>query len=251
MKRSFALAAAVLFALAACGGKTKDSQVAVPVGITHTYTVPAGTAARIARGEDPQFFPSVLVVGLGDTLAVENQDTVAHTVGPLAARPNETYKFRFTKLGEFQGPCTIHPSQQTKIIVAPSFVSVKLDAVTGGSTTLGDLMDGRPTLLVVWATWCQPCKKELPLIQEFARAHPEVKVVAVNLGDEVSSVKSFLSNLEVDLATVIDSEGRLTSAAKVSSVPSLAILGTNGEVVARHTGELAAHTLDDLLAAAD
>lgn len=243
---------AVGLILSACGEGSSSSKVAeIPAGIVHTYTVPVGTAARIARGEDPQFFPAILVVGLGDTLAVENQDTVAHTVGPLAARPNETYKFRFTKLGEFQGPCTIHPSQQTKIIVAPSFVSVKLDAVTGGSTTLGDLMDGRPTLLVVWATWCQPCKKELPLIQEFARAHPEVKVVAVNLGDEVSSVKSFLSNLEVDLATVIDSEGRLTSAAKVSSVPSLAILGTNGEVVARHMGELAAHTLDDLLAAAD
>ncbi len=222
----------------------------LPAGIVHTYTVPAGTAARIARGEDPQFFPTTLVVGLGDTLEVENQDTVPHTVGPLAARPNETYDFRFTKTGEFPGPCTVHPSQQTKIIVAPSYVSLSLDAAVGGSTTLGALMDGRPTLLVVWATWCQPCRKELPEIQQFARANPGIRVVTVNLGDERESVTAFLDEFNVDLATVIDTEGRLTSATKVASVPSLAMLAATGEVVARHTGELEADTLASLRDAA-
>lgn len=237
--------------LSACGGGGSSSTVdELPAGIVHTYTVPAGTAARIARGEDPQFFPATLVVGLGDTLEVENQDTVPHTVGPLAARPNETYDFRFTKTGEFPGPCTVHPSQQTKIIVAPSYVSLSLDAAIGGSTTLGALMDGRPTLLVVWATWCQPCRKELPEIQQFARANPGIKVVTVNLGDDRESVTAFLDELNVDLATVIDTEGRLTSATKVASVPSLAMLAATGEVVSRHTGELEPDTLGSLRDAA-
>ena len=237
--------------LSACGGGGSSSTVdELPAGIVHTYTVPAGTAARIARGEDPQFFPATLVVGLGDTLEVENQDTVPHTVGPLAARPNETYDFRFTKTGEFPGPCTVHPSQQTKIIVAPSYVSLSLDAAIGGSTTLGALMDGRPTLLVVWATWCQPCRKELPEIQQFARANPGIKVVTVNLGDDRESVTAFLDELNVDLATVIDTEGRLTSATKVASVPSLAMLAATGEVLSRHTGELEPDTLGSLRDAA-
>ena len=249
MKRPLAVAFGIVAIMTACGGAKNDSVVEVPAGITHTYTVPAGTAARIARGEDPQFFPAVLVVGLGDTLAVENQDSVPHTVGPLAARPNETYKFRFTKTGVFPGPCTIHPSQQTKIIVAPSYVSLKLTSSVGGSTTLGDVMDDRPTLLVVWATWCQPCKKELPVIQQYARGHPEIKVITVNLGDEPASVSAFLDDLSVDLPALIDTEGRLTSATKVSSVPSLAMLGADGSVVSTHTGELGEKTLDELLAA--
>lgn len=250
MKRFSSLLAVGLL-LAACGGGGSSSAVdELPAGIVHTYTVPAGTAARISRGEDPQFFPSTLVVGLGDTLEVENQDTVPHTVGPLAARPNETYDFRFTKMGEFPGPCTVHPSQQTKIIVAPSYVSLSLDAAIGGSTTLGALMDGRPTLLVVWATWCQPCRKELPEIQQFARANPGIRVVTVNLGDDRESVTAFLDELNVDLATVIDTEGRLTSATKVASVPSLAMLAPTGEVLARHTGELGPDTLTSLRDAA-
>lgn len=250
MKRSFLLVIAGLV-VSACGGGGSSSTVdELPAGVVHTYTVPAGTAARIARGEDPQFFPATLVVGLGDTLEVENQDTVPHTVGPLAARPNETYDFRFTKTGEFPGPCTVHPSQQTKIIVAPSYVSLSLDAAVGGSTTLGAQMDGRPTLLVVWATWCQPCRKELPEIQQFARANPGIRVVTVNLGDDRESVTTFLDELNVDLATVIDTEGRLTSATKVASVPSLAMLAATGEVVARHTGELEPDTLASLRDAA-
>jgi len=247
MKRFF-LPVIVGLLLSACGGGGSSSTVdELPAGIVHTYTVPAGTAARIARGEDPQFFPATLVVGVGDTLEVENQDSVPHTVGPLAARPNETYDFRFTKTGEFPGPCTVHPSQQTKIIVAPSYISFALDAAIGGSTTLGAHMDGRPTLLVVWATWCQPCRKELPEIQELARANPGIKVVTVNLGDERDSVAAFLDELNVDLATVIDTEGRLTSATKVASVPSLAMLAPTGEVTARHTGELEPDTLATLL----
>lgn len=246
--KSLSSLVAVGLILSACGGGGSSSKVAeVPTGIVHTYTVPAGTAARIARGEDPQFFPATLVVGLGDTLRVENQDTVPHTVGPLAARPNESYDFRFTKQGEFPGPCTVHPSQQTVIIVAPSYVSLGLDAAIGEATTLGAQMDGRPTLLVVWATWCQPCRKELPEIQQFARANPGIKVVTVNLGDERESVNAFLDELGVELATMIDTEGRLTSATKVGSVPSLAMLSSSGEVVARHTGELEPDTLASLL----
>jgi thiol-disulfide isomerase/thioredoxin len=249
MKRGilFLVVALIASACGGNGGSRKSEEL--PAGIVHTYTVPAGTAARIARGEDPQFFPATLVVGLGDTLAVENQDTVPHTVGPLAARPNETYEFRFTKAGEFPGPCTVHPSQQTKIIVAPSYVSLSLDAVVGGATTLGANMDGRPTLLVVWATWCEPCRRELPQIQSFARANPAVKVVTVNLGDDAESVASFLDEVGVELATIIDTEGRLTSATKVASVPSLAMLSSAGDVVARHSGELESSTLDELLAA--
>jgi thiol-disulfide isomerase/thioredoxin len=237
--------------LLGCSGGGNESSTKsnseLPVGITHTYTVPAGTADRIARGEDPKFFPAVLVVGLGDTLAVDNQDVVPHTVGPLGVRPNETYRFRFTKEGIFEGACTIHPSQQTRIIVAPSYVVTDVDSLDTGATTLAAHMDGRPTLITVWATWCEPCRRELPQLQEFAESHPEINVVTVNLGDDRSSVTSFLDDVGVSLTSLIDTEGRLTSAMKVASVPSLAMIDSKGAVVARHTGELGSGTLDELL----
>lgn len=249
--RTALLATLLAVVLLGCSGggneSGTESSSELPAGITHTYTVPAGTAARISRGEDPKFFPAVLVVGLGDTLAVDNQDVVPHTVGPLAARPNETYRFRFTKLGVFEGPCTIHPSQQTRIIVAPSYVVTDVDSLNTGATTLAANMDGRPTLMTVWATWCEPCRRELPMLQEFSESHPEINVVTVNLGDDPASVRSFLDEVGVTLTSLIDTEGRLTSAMKVASVPSIAMIDADGEVVARHTGELESGTLDELL----
>lgn len=249
--RTVVLAPLVAVLLLGCSGGNDESNTKsnseLPAGVTHTYTVPAGTAARISRGEDPKFFPAVLVVGLGDTLAVDNQDVVPHTVGPLAARPNETYRFRFTKEGVFEGPCTIHPSQQTRIIVAPSYVVTDVDSLNTGATTLAAHMDGRPTLMTVWATWCEPCRRELPILQEFAASHPDINLVTVNLGDDPSSVRTFLDEVGVTMTTLIDTEGRLTSAMKVASVPSLAMIDAEGNVVARHTGELEADTLDGLL----
>ena len=58
----------------------------------------------------------------------------------------------------------------------------------------------------------------------------------------------FLDDVGVTLTSLIDTEGRLTSAMKVASVPSLAMIDAAGDVVARHTGELEADTLDELLA---
>jgi len=74
--------------------------------------VPAGTAASIARGEQPDVIPSTLLLRRGDTLAIHNNDVVVHRVGLVSVIPGTTARIP-VDAGLLDGPslmCSLHPS---------------------------------------------------------------------------------------------------------------------------------------------
>ena len=74
--------------------------------------IPAGTAAAIARGEQPDVIPSTLLLRRGDTLAIRNEDVVVHRVGLMSIAPDHTERIT-VDAAMLDGPallCTIHPS---------------------------------------------------------------------------------------------------------------------------------------------
>lgn len=74
--------------------------------------VPPGTAAAIARGEQPDVIPSTLLLRRGDTLAIRNEDDVVHRVGLMSIAPGRTERVTVDE-AMLNGPallCTIHPS---------------------------------------------------------------------------------------------------------------------------------------------
>lgn len=87
-------------------------------GHEYRVEVPAGTAARIDRGESVELIPADLHLGVNDTLVVANLDERAHVVGPFSVRAGETVSHTFSKAGVFQGQCTIHPGGAITITVA-------------------------------------------------------------------------------------------------------------------------------------
>lgn len=85
--------------------------------VTHEYVIPAGTSARIAAGEVVEIVPQRLVVGVGDTVRVRNEDVEASNVGIFYVRPGETVTMRFSSPGVLEGVCDVHPSGQFVIDV--------------------------------------------------------------------------------------------------------------------------------------
>ena len=69
-----------------------------------------------------------------------------------------------------------------RIVPAPP---VSLATLDGGRFSL-DRRPGRVTFLDFWATWCEPCRQSIPLSQRYARLHPEVDVVSIDVGEPPS-----------------------------------------------------------------
>jgi plastocyanin len=79
--------------------------------------IPAGTAARVDRGEPVELIPADLQLRKGTTFVVVNDDERLHEVGPFTVRAGETLSYDFDDYGTFVGTCTVHPSGQVSITV--------------------------------------------------------------------------------------------------------------------------------------
>jgi thiol-disulfide isomerase/thioredoxin len=109
------------------------------------------------------------------------------------------------------------------------------------------LMTENVLIVSLWSTWCVPCRRELPQLQMFAKENPEFSVVAVNLGDKPAGVREFADELALDIPILIDSQGRISSALQVSTVPATVLI-IDSKVVAIHLGEISANELNEFVA---
>lgn len=75
---------------------------------------------------------------------------------------------------------------------APDFT---VEVIDGGSFTLSESR-GRPVVLNFWASWCAPCRAEIPAISAFALAHPDVQVIGVSVEDAESAARGFAAEIK-------------------------------------------------------
>ena len=100
------------------------------------------------------------------------------------------------------------------------------------SQPLSRNLAGKPTVINLWAFWCQPCKKELPIVDKVAQSHPEWNVVGVHADKNGDAGVGVLSDLHVDhLSSFQDSGGDVARALRLPSViPITVVLKPNWEV---------------------
>jgi len=111
-------AAALLCALAiGAAGVTGCGSASEAPGRTISIVIPPGTAAKVARGEDPGVIPNRITGNVGDTLRIANRDRSAHRVGPFSVDAGQVLSLPLRRPGRFVGECTVHPSKGVAIIV--------------------------------------------------------------------------------------------------------------------------------------
>lgn len=98
----------------------------------------------------------------------------------------------------------------------------------------GDVAGEAQEIMVVnvWAWWCQPCRTELPAVQEFARAHPEYTVVGVHADQNASNGAALLNDLGVDLPSYQDDSGVFAAEQGLPPVVPVTVVLRGGEQVA-------------------
>jgi thiol-disulfide isomerase/thioredoxin len=111
---------------------------------------------------------------------------------------------------------------------------VRLATLDGGRF---DLAAARGRILFVdfWATWCDPCRDEIPLVQRFARSHPEVAVESVDVGENPALVRPFAAKFRME-GVALDPDQSAAHAFGITGFPTMVAIDPQGRVRARWIG---------------
>jgi peroxiredoxin len=128
---------------------------------------------------------------------------------------------------------------------APDF---ELLGVNGETVRLSDYL-GRPVILNFWATWCAPCRLEMPELQraqaEFGDDGPVV--LTINQEESAEQVTEFFDEVGLTLPALLDSEAEVGAAYGAFFLPTTVIIGPDGAVAAIHRGIISREELDAYL----
>lgn len=135
------------------------------------------------------------------------------------------------KLSE-QVPLQEHPTKE----LAPE---LRLEDLNGKTHDLKDYR-GKVVLLNFWATWCPPCIKEIPSINNLQKhfSSDDFVVLSVDVGEELKDVQAFLEHIPADYPVLLDSESSLTSTWQLTAFPSTFIIDRTGHLRYMYFGGL-------------
>lgn len=109
---------------------------------------------------------------------------------------------------------------------------------------------GKPVVVNLWATWCPPCRREMPALAATQAGRPDIHVVFVNQGESAAAVQGFLARQRLDMDNVVlDPAGRLAAHTGAAGFPTTLFYDAGGKLRLRHVGELSEATLREKLAA--
>ena len=106
----------------------------------------------------------------------------------------------------------------------------------------------RPAVLNLWATWCPPCRRELPMMAELAQSNADVDFIFANQGESRETIRAYLQGigLSLDIA-LVDPASILSRHYSAIGTPTTLFLNSNGTVSSSHLGEITREALSDEL----
>jgi thiol-disulfide isomerase/thioredoxin len=120
----------------------------------------------------------------------------------------------------------------------------------GGQTVALSEFQGKPTVLNLWATWCPPCRREMPVLLQAQGERPDVNFVFLNQGESGPTVQAFLAAQRLPLRNVLlDARGEAGIQLGHRALPTTLFFDAQGRLVDTRVGELSPATLGQRLAA--
>lgn len=121
---------------------------------------------------------------------------------------------------------------------APAPPAQVFTAIDGREISLVD-RGGRPLVINLWATWCAPCRRELPMMADLAAQHPDIDVMFANQRERPQTVGLFLATEGLRLQIVVlDEAGVLGRHYAALGLPTTVFLDADGRLVEKHVGEI-------------
>ncbi len=128
---------------------------------------------------------------------------------------------------------------------APNFT---LTTLSGQKVSLADYR-GRLVVINFWATYCAPCRREMPMLQRVARAGPRMVLLLVDERDDQGAARAFVKQLGITSAAPFDPDGRVGDLYGVAGLPTTLFIRADGSIEGRYLGETSEQILGPHLSA--
>lgn len=132
----------------------------------------------------------------------------------------------------------------------PSLLEVPLVTLAGQPESLGRLAGAAPMVVNLWASWCPPCRREMPVLAAAQRKEAAVRFVFANQGESAGPVQRYLDTGALGLGNVVlDPSAALGQALGSKALPTTLFFDATGRLVETHVGALSQATLESKLTA--
>lgn len=145
--------------------------------------------------------------------------------------------------------CEVLPQRPARDMTGERMPRLRLPCLTPGPDVELSALRGRPILVNLWATWCAPCREEMPLLQEnYERYGSQVQFLGVDTKDGTQPAAEFLADTGVTYPQVVDAEGDLLNHFRIPGLPVTVVIDDDGRIAGKHIGQLRQTSIDELLA---
>lgn len=126
---------------------------------------------------------------------------------------------------------------------------VEVRRLDGSPVQLPTLATGKPMVVNLWATWCPPCRREMPVLRDAQARNRDIDFVFVNQGEDAAAIRGFLAQQGLDLANVLaDPLGETGRRTGSVAFPTTLFFDRKGMLYLRQVGGLSAASLEERLA---
>jgi thiol-disulfide isomerase/thioredoxin len=131
------------------------------------------------------------------------------------------------------------PSSQLNNKIKTKAQDFKLKDLNGNEVSLSDYK-GKKVFLNFWASWCPPCKAEMPEIEKLYKEtkDSDLIILAVDIGEDKQTVKSFIDKNKYNFKVLLDTDQAAATKYNIASIPSSYFIDKDGNIVATHIGSM-------------
>lgn len=147
---------------------------------------------------------------------------------------------------KFFGPDASKPAVDTGVTVGKRLPEFALANLNGKETKV--ILDKQPIVLNFWATWCPPCRQEMPELDKFVRQHNgKLTFYAINMQEPVDKVTEFLVQNQYTMNVLTDKDGEVAKTFHINSIPTTVVIDKQGIIRYRKSGPVTAAELEGVL----
>lgn len=179
--------------------------------------------------------PDVQALGIAEVQSGGGMPRSANSSDIAAAlEKTAAVSFRFDAFGE--GDEAVEVAMAREGEPAPDFA---LNTLNGDTVRLSDLR-GQAVVINFWATWCGPCKVEIPLFEHVYQRNKDkgLVVLGVNVQEQAPGVAQFVSEFGMSFPVVLDESGQVSTLYRVRGLPTSIFISPDGKLEVAHRGSI-------------